>query len=241
MNSATDLYSMVSRETRKLSVQMDLSKRIKDLRGTRSVRECAEAVGVTRSAWYQWEEKGDDQSILAENALKIAAFFGITVEEFLDKNSHAHLTAQNPIANYASDDLRHYNIRYYEGAQLSAGNGKHVEDGEPTTVSIPHWMIPDGIDPAMVVVAEIIGDSMFPTLKDGEKALVNTAEKRLKEGKIFAFNDNGELRVKKFVKRLGGGWFMRSDNSEYKDEVIAPHENEKLDMIGRVFTNIGRL
>ena len=43
------------------------------------------------------------------------------------------------------------------------------------------------------------------------------------------------------MNQLGGGWLILSGNPEYKDEVIAPHENDKLDMSGRVFANVGKL
>lgn len=220
---------------------MNIGKRIRELRGTRGVQECATAVGVTRSAWYQWEEKEDQQSLKHENLVALARFFQLSVEEFLQEDLPNIL--REPGTKYVMDDSRYYNVRHYD-ARMSAGPGNgNGSNPDWRVVPVPRWMIPDDIDPSMVVIVGIEGDSMYPLLNDGDFALVNRAQNRLKEGKIFAFNDGDHQRVKKFVKRIGGGWLMKSENPDYarEDQTIAPHEFDKFSIIGRVFKSIGNL
>lgn len=224
---------------------MNIGKRIKQLRGDRSVQECAEAIGVTRSAWYQWEEKEDDQSLKHENLVNLAAFFGLSVEEFLNTENPArerHSVKEKPV-EYIVTDPGMYNVRLYEHAQVSAGNGIINSDLEPPRiVQVPQWMVPDAYDVSQVILAPIDGDSMFPTLKHGELGLFYLLERIPREGLIYMFTSQEHTMVKRAFKRPGGGWIMKPDNTAGFDPVvIPPHEKDKHPIIGRLFKNIGNL
>lgn len=55
------------------------------------------------------------------------------------------------------------------------------------------------------------GDSMFPTIKDGDAILVDTSDRTPRDGKLYVITYNGDLMAKRLVE-LGGRWFIESDN-----------------------------
>ncbi|WP_027855570.1 XRE family transcriptional regulator [Marinobacterium litorale] len=93
------------------------------------------------------------------------------------------------------------------------------------------------IQPGNARIIKVKGDSMWPTLWDGDRALADTYVPHLISGKIYAFFWDGELKVKRFTKKMDGTWLVASDNKdnpEYTDEVISPHNAQQLNIIARV-------
>ncbi|NBB17005.1 helix-turn-helix domain-containing protein [Caulobacter sp. SLTY] len=82
-----------------------------------------------------------------------------------------------------------------------------------------------------LVVLEAKGDSMFPTIHDGELLVVDEDDTRIVDG-ILAFVLDGDARVKRFRKRMDGITLI-SDNPAYEPEEVAGATAEKLQIIGR--------
>lgn len=76
------------------------------------------------------------------------------------------------------------------------------------------------------------GDSMWPTIQDGARVLVDLKNTRLREG-IFAFRTGDELRVKR-LRRLVDGIEIRSDNDRYPPETLHGDAADELTIIGSV-------
>lgn len=55
------------------------------------------------------------------------------------------------------------------------------------------------------------GDSMYPTIKNGDAILVDTSDREPKDEKLFVVTYGRELLAKRLVN-LGGQWFIDSDN-----------------------------
>lgn len=55
------------------------------------------------------------------------------------------------------------------------------------------------------------GDSMYPTIKDGDAILVDTSDRTPRDGKLYVITYNGDLLAKRLVE-LGDRWFIESDN-----------------------------
>jgi phage repressor protein C with HTH and peptisase S24 domain len=85
-------------------------------------------------------------------------------------------------------------------------------------------------------IVPIRGESMEPTLVNGDLLLINTDVRKPISGKIFAFDFDGDLRVKRFTKRLDGSWLISSDNDDkniYRDDVVSAHNIAQLRIIGQ--------
>ncbi len=97
------------------------------------------------------------------------------------------------------------------------------------------------VRPDDLALVQVVGDSMEPTLSEGDLALVHLAERRLKDGAAYVIEDAGELRVKRIARRLGGSVLVKSDNPRYGDEEISGEAAEQLRVLGQVIWHGGVL
>lgn len=117
--------------------------------------------------------------------------------------------------------------------RASAGAGALVEDGTPSgwqpyrASEIDRWRIED------LAVIQVGGDSMWETLHDGDKVLVNRGERRIVKPGIYILAYEGELLVKRCQRNLNDGSVMvSSDNPAYASFKV--DDPEVLNVIGRV-------
>ncbi|WP_206834542.1 LexA family transcriptional regulator [Marinobacterium iners] len=99
------------------------------------------------------------------------------------------------------------------------------------------------IQPSNARIIKIRGDSMWSTLWDGDEVLADTYVPRLISGKIYAFEFDGELKVKRFTKKMDGSWLISSDNKDdpaYTDEVVSAHNAQQLRVIAEVKKLVSR-
>lgn len=83
------------------------------------------------------------------------------------------------------------------------------------------------------VLMDVRGDSMEPTLKDGDTVLIDQSEKEILDGRIYVVTLGDELRVKR-VQKGWDGIVLTSDNSRYSDIHIAARDLEAFKVHGRV-------
>lgn len=127
-------------------------------------------------------------------------------------------------------------VPFYKEICLSAGSGfaDDIEDHNGYKLRFSYSTLRrKGINPDNVVCVSADGDSMEPVFPDGTTLGINTAEKHIKDGKIYAFNHGGLLRTKILYRLPENKVRIRSYNSEiYQDE---EHSLDEISIIGRVF------
>lgn len=69
-------------------------------------------------------------------------------------------------------------------------------------------------------IFEVTGDSMTPTLIDGDLIMINLTDKDVRSGYIYLLRMEEELMVKRLENRPGGVLLIRSDNPDYDDVPI---------------------
>lgn len=91
--------------------------------------------------------------------------------------------------------------------------------------------------PENAACAFVRGNSMEPVMPDGTCVGVNTADKTIRDGEIYAIDHDGMLRVKYLHRRPGGGIKIVSQNSNEHpvEEVTAEEMAASVRVIGRVF------
>lgn len=95
-----------------------------------------------------------------------------------------------------------------------------------------------GINPAHTRCTKIAGNSMEPALTDGSLIAINTNQRNVVDGKIFALEHAGQLRVRIVYRVPGGGIRLRSFNpTEHPDESYTSSDMEQhsIKIMGRVF------
>jgi hypothetical protein len=120
--------------------------------------------------------------------------------------------------------------------QASAGHGAFAGDERARTRMRfdPGWLRGLRLDPAHLSVIQVVGDSMSPTLDDGDDILVDRSDAApgLRDG-IYVLRLDGALNVKRLiVDRARGRVSVKSDNPAYTSWPTL--DLSRLDVIGRV-------
>ncbi|MEO0870483.1 MAG: S24 family peptidase [Pseudomonadota bacterium] len=190
--------------------------------GYETAQEAADAFGW-KYATYVGHENGQ-RGARADSLQRYARAFRVPVEWLLTGKrggSHA-LVSPNGVTEVPIFDIR-----------ASAGAGALVEDGEPTgyqpyrEAEVARWNADD------LAVIQVGGDSMWETLHDGDKVLVNRGERRIVKPGIYILAYESELLVKRCQRDLNdGSVIVSSDNPAY--DTFKVTQADKLDVLGRV-------
>jgi phage repressor protein C with HTH and peptisase S24 domain len=99
-----------------------------------------------------------------------------------------------------------------------------------------------GISPKNLLLISVSGDSMEPTLANGDLIVVDTTEGRFKSDAIYVLQQGDRLWVKRLHYKLDGTVLVKSDNaSKYEPELFKGDQLESLRIIGRVVWRGGDL
>ena len=98
------------------------------------------------------------------------------------------------------------------------------------------WLRAQGLDPAMLSAIAVAGDSMEPTLRDGDEILVDRRPRPLRAG-VNVVRLGDALLVKRLDPGRPGRIMLISDNAAY-----APLEcaHDEVEVVGRVVWKAGR-
>lgn len=119
----------------------------------------------------------------------------------------------------------------------SAGPGAVVEMEEAIEVLAfrDDWLRRRGINPFTTHVLTARGDSMEPTIRDGDILLVDTSIDHVADNAIYVVVFAGRTLVKRLQLRRDGSVLIRSDNSAaFEDEIVPAGEVPELIVAGRV-------
>lgn len=134
-------------------------------------------------------------------------------------------------------------IPRYE-ARASAGVGTPLDPGwvsEKVLFSADFIRTRLRRKPENLALIECTGDSMEPTLHDGDELLVDTTANDIRSGAIYILRVAGALLAKRVQPRLDGTVMIISDNTRYPPEVFHPSEESQLDIVGEVIWRSGSL
>lgn len=119
--------------------------------------------------------------------------------------------------------------------QISAGNGSQGEQEQVTRkLAFRHkWLKFKGLKEKDLVLVFAKGDSMEPTISDNNTLMLDTNQQILQDGHIYVIRTNDHLVVKRVQNTLNG-FYLISDNKEYKEIELTYNEADDLQVIGRV-------
>ncbi len=130
-------------------------------------------------------------------------------------------------------------LPFYKEVELSAGQGSEVmleTDGRKLRFG-KRSLQRRNISVEAAACVPVIGNSMEPVLPSGSACGVNTADTRVLDGKMYAIDHGGQLRVKLLYRLPGGGLRLKSYNAdEHPDETYdGAYVAENIRVIGKVF------
>lgn len=232
---------------------MELKDRIKAARkhANLSQVQLAQAAGVTQTSISDLER---GKSRATSFATQIASACGVNPSWLAEGQGEMLAgrlagTAQGGNANWAGgmeawDDETplapdEIELPFYKEVELSGGKGSTVvlqSTGRKLRFG-KYSLRKKNIDPASAACVTVNGNSMEPVLPDGSTVGVDTSARAIKDGDMYAFDHDGQLRVKLLYRLPGGGLRVRSFNSdEHPDERYEAQDvAEHINVIGRVF------
>lgn len=139
-----------------------------------------------------------------------------------------------PYTTKANDEYVH--IPRYD-VEASAGGGAVVHNEQVVDYLSfrKEWVRNTlGVSIQDLALISVIGDSMEPTLSEGDVVLLDMTTRSVLDGSIYALQLNGGLLVKRIQRKLDGSVVVKSDNARYDTEVVSEDKADRLKIIGRV-------
>ena len=149
------------------------------------------------------------------------------------------LYGQDPSSLIDSTDK--YWIKYFPTVSVSAGGGAYDEADNYEKLDLPDFFVNviGGKDNLRNIEAiNVTGDSMEPTLNNGNIIFIDKTKNDVSKDGIYAFiNENG-LFVKRIQKRVDGELDVISDNKEYPVQIT---NKTGINVLGKVVSSIGKV
>ncbi|PND34554.1 peptidase S24 [Achromobacter pulmonis] len=200
-----------------------IHKRIKDLREKLglSMEQLADRVRVSWQTVQQWE---NGKTAPKRARLEAVAKALNTTPEYL---------AVGPTADPDTEEF--VSIRRLD-VRLSAGHGEIVlTEDEMTRLSFrADFLRSAGAAPEQTVSVSVKGDSMETLIPDGATILVNRGATSIVNGKVYAFRQHDEVKVKRLYKG-NGGFIARSENAAAYEDLHLSFDDPDIEIIGRAF------
>jgi transcriptional regulator with XRE-family HTH domain len=166
-----------------------------------------------------------------EPSLSVAAKIARALNKPLDALAYGGLTLE---VGQSDQDL----IRVpFLNLRASAGPGSSPDEIE-VLGSIPYsrqLLRRYGVNPESVQALTSRGDSMSPTIEDGQVILVDRSVRQVRQDAIYVVSIDHDIRVKRIQKSIGGALTLKSDNPAYAQELLSAADAAKLKIEGRVF------
>jgi hypothetical protein len=242
---------------------MDLAQKIKLLRSENgwTQEDLAKKSGVSIQSIKRYET-GIGENITTSNLEKIAKVFEVKKSYFLnddesslvvrkfDENlvrksfvSPSNLKPQNK-SNDNTEENGIIAVPYFEDTYASAGDGAINYEEAPTTLEFTENFLRGFLrisgDLSKVHIINAKGDSMEPTIVNGELLFISTANAGgVISGNIYVINYGGDVFVKRLEKNpITRAVTLFSDNEKYEPIVIDGENLENCTIVGRVVAHI---
>ncbi|WP_264943939.1 XRE family transcriptional regulator [Sphingomonas canadensis] len=209
--------------------------------GDRDYAWLAKETGISSSAIGGI--KNDGNIPRADNALKIARVLGVTVDWLLTGEGEAKAAASaGALADRKTgyrppprDEAPDLDLVQVHEIDLAYGLGGTYSDG-PIEAEVLHfprtWLRSiTKTPPAMLTFARGKGDSMEPTLQDGDIVLIDRSVQTIREQDAIWALTNGDIAMIKRVRVKGDRVTILSDNDRVPDDDF---HHEEINVVGRV-------
>ncbi len=191
-----------------------------------SVVTLATAMGVSDNAIYKWLAGRGQPSVANLVALARAGRVSL---EWLATGSEAAQSAQA-----SARAVEHGDFIFMPRSRIRFSGGREgILRSEQVVDSVAfraEWIKRTlNAEPRDLILIEVVGDSMAPTVEDSDLILANLAEPRFRQDGIYLLRHTGGLAVKRIQRRPDGKLLVRSDNPKYEAMVVS-----SVSIIGRV-------
>ncbi|HDO1329770.1 TPA: helix-turn-helix domain-containing protein [Aeromonas veronii] len=214
--------------------------RLKGVIGAEPIRAFARRADMSDTGLKRYLNDGTIPPI--DRALRLAEagnvdlmwlLFGIGEISFTARPNISRV--ENQFEQPSSDTASEFTTIPAYQVEASAGHGCLITD-EPLAEPMAFrsdWLRREGFDPAKMAVIRAKGDSMEPTINDGDVILIRLKNGEAPRDGLYVLRLDGGLFVKRLQFDLGGVRII-SDNPLYKSRDLSKEELAELDLVGRV-------
>lgn len=198
-----------------------------------SVVALAKAVGISDNAIYKWLSGRGQPSVA--NLVAVARVARVSIE-WLATGEESTQSAQAITRAVAHGDfifMPRNRIRFSSGRDGILRSDQVVDSIAFRAAWVKRRLSTESRD---LLLIEVVGDSMAPTVEDSDLILADLAEPRFRQDGIYLLRHDSGLAVKRIQRRPDGKLLVRSDNPKYEAMVVST-----VSVIGRVIWISGRV
>ena len=204
-----------------------VGERIRELRGEMQQAELADKLEIHKNTMANYErgERFPDVNILSK-----------ILEIFPDANPAWLLTGEGSKDRWEPVQSGFVMFPRYE-IEAGAGPGRNVQSEQVVDfVSFKEEWVQNflRVPRKDLALLSVKGDSMNPTLNDGDMILVDLRSERIEDSAIYVLEFDDALLVKRIQRKLDGSIVIKSDNQLYDAEILQKDRAGALKIIGRV-------
>ncbi|GFO67920.1 transcriptional regulator [Geomonas limicola] len=226
---------------------MTIGERLKSVRGETSQDEAAKLLGVHKNTLGKYErgERVPDAEFLVvmlETFPEIDPAWLLTGEGAKLREKTGYRSAEGvslksvAIQKEGLGPDEYVKVARYD-VHASAGAGALVANEQIVDYIQfkPDWIKTAlGASAKNLALISVKGDSMEPTLSDGDIVMVDTSDKQFEANAIYVLQNWGSLLVKRIQRKIDGTVVIKSDNQAYEPETVRGDLVEQLHVVGRV-------
>lgn len=196
--------------------------------GGPSHRGLEKELGLKRNALKGILDK-ESRTPSVDNAKKIAEALGL--EFYIGPPRET-----GPVYNVSLDSADYAPIPRLD-ARLAAGGGAINDQVEELGALAfrRDWLRERGISPDQACLLTVTGDSMSPTLRDGDLVMIDRRRTAIRDRRVYALIDtNGNARVKRLDLVPDQLIILTSDNPAHPAETRTGEDMNRLNILGEI-------
>ena len=173
--------------------------------------------------------ENNHKGLLLDGATKAAQALNVSLDYLVGLTDDPTPAAERDpkVLPFPGPDDEYESVRRYnaEDLRLAAGVRAFI-DREPQASEIrfrKDWLQTHALAAKNLMLINVIGDSMFPTIEDGDSVLIDESRRTPRSGRIFSLRTLDGPLVKRLRKRQGR-WWADSDNGEYKPRLMREND-----------------
>lgn len=210
-----------------------------------------EKIGISYNINLNWLLTGKGEMLLhdKDKSLHISGNDNVTLNgqnNSIDSSFTSKKKSKSDVIEKEVSEI--VSIPYFEDTYAAAGHGAINYEEAPRPMSFDKTFLQKqfGIMSCKNLhIINAIGNSMEPTLKEGELLMVNPFENEgmnIKDGGIYVISCNNSVLVKRVnFNPINGKVILISDNKEYSDIHIEKSDFSTCTIVGRVVGHLDRI
>jgi phage repressor protein C with HTH and peptisase S24 domain len=205
-----------------------------------SADRLARAMGVSPSAFRKWLKGEAEPS--RERLVALARAAGVGVAWLAEGEGPE--PAFEPIRNRRSTgpdasaeiDWSQFLLLPHRAEAAAAGSITPPSPSGTEWLALRHDWIRSvcGIEPNELALEIATGESMTPTIRDGNTLLIDTTDRTFRNFGIYVLEINGQRLVKRVQRKHDGSLVLISDNTAYQPDTVDSAAANDVAVIGRV-------